>query len=82
MTNRPLHPPRARSARTNAVQAALIARLHGGFAQPGGRFLSTRAVAQRFAVSYQTAHRRLASGWRRDGCSAARPRAPARPAEG
>jgi hypothetical protein len=39
-------------------------------------------VAQRFAVSYQTAHRRLASGRRRDGGSAARPRAHAWPAEG
>ena len=36
-----------------------IARLHGGFAQPGGRFRSTRAVAQRFAVSDRTASRLL-----------------------
>lgn len=58
-TNRPLHTPRTRSALTNEVPAARIARLHGGFAQPGGRFRSTRAMAQRFAVSDRTAHRLL-----------------------
>ena len=52
--------PRPRSSHVAEVKAALVARLHGGFAHPGGRFLSTRAVAQRFAVSYQTAHRLLA----------------------
>lgn len=51
--------PRPRSAHVTEVKAALVARLQGGFAQPGGRFLSTRAVAQRFAISYQTAHRLL-----------------------
>ncbi len=51
--------PRPRSAHVTEVKAALVARLQGSFAQPGGRFLSTRAVAQRFAVSYQTAHRLL-----------------------
>jgi len=51
---------RPRSLHVAEVKAALIARLHGGFAHPGGRFLSTRAVAQRFSVSYQTAHRLLA----------------------
>ncbi len=50
---------RPRSAHVIEVKAALIARLRGSFAHPGGRFLSTRAVAQRFAVSYQTAHRLL-----------------------
>jgi DNA-binding transcriptional regulator YhcF (GntR family) len=30
-----------------------------GFTHPGGRFLSARAVVQRFAISYQTAHRLL-----------------------
>jgi len=52
--------PRPRSPHVAEVKAALVARLHGGFAHPGGRFLSTRAVADRFAVSYQTAHRLLA----------------------
>lgn len=52
--------PRPRSPHVTEVKAALVARLSGGIAQPGGRFLSTRSVAQRFAVSYQTAHRLLA----------------------
>jgi len=52
--------PRPRSAHVNEVKAALAARLRSDFAHPGGRFLSARAVAQRFAVSYQTAHRLLA----------------------
>lgn len=51
---------RPRSAHVQEVKAALTARLRSGFAHPGGRFLSTRAVALRFAVSYQTAHRLLA----------------------
>jgi len=51
--------PRPRSLHVIEVKAALAARLRGGLAHPGGRFLSTRAVAQRFAVSYQTAHRLL-----------------------
>ena len=50
---------RPRSPHVLEVKAALIARVGSDFAQPGGRFLSTRAVAQRFAVSYQTAHRLL-----------------------
>jgi DNA-binding transcriptional regulator YhcF (GntR family) len=50
---------RPRSNHVLEVKAALVARLRGGFAHPGGRFLSTRAVAQRFAISYQTAHRLL-----------------------
>lgn len=52
--------PRPRSAHVAEVKAALAARLRSDFAHPGGRFLSARAVAQRFAVSYQTAHRLLA----------------------
>lgn len=52
--------PRPRSPHVAEVKAALAARLRGDFAHPGGRFLSARAVAQRFAVSYQTAHRLLA----------------------
>ena len=58
INNRPAM-PRPRSSHVSEVKAALVARLRGGFAQPGGRFLSTRAVAQRFTVSYQTAHRLL-----------------------
>lgn len=50
---------RPRSAHVVEVKAALTARLGGGFAHPGGRFLSTRSVAQRYGISYQTAHRLL-----------------------
>lgn len=50
---------RPRSSHVLEVKAALAARLRSDFAHPGGRFLSTRAVAQRFTVSYQTAHRLL-----------------------
>lgn len=50
---------RPRTPHVIEVKAALVARLQSDFAHPGGRFLSTRAVAQRFAISYQTAHRLL-----------------------
>lgn len=50
---------RPRSSHVLEVKAALAARLRNDFAHPGGRFLSTRAVAQRFTISYQTAHRLL-----------------------
>jgi len=50
---------RPRSARVIELKAALSARLRHGVVQPGGRFLSARALAQRFDVSYQTAHRLL-----------------------
>lgn len=52
--------PRPRSPHVAEVKAALAARLRSDYAHPGGRFFSTRAVARRFAVSYQTAHRLLA----------------------
>jgi len=52
--------PRPRTAHVSEVKAALAARLADAFAPTGGRFLSARAVAQRFSVSYQTAHRLLA----------------------
>lgn len=50
---------RPRTNRVKQVKAVLEARLADGFAQPGARFLSTRAVSQRFEISYQTAHRLL-----------------------
>src|SRR5882724_4889454 len=50
---------RPRSPHVAEVKAALVARLRSDFAHPGERFLSTRAAAQRFSVSYQTAHRLL-----------------------
>lgn len=49
--------PRSRSARVTAVKSSLIARIADGLHRPGERFLSTRAVAQRFGISFQTAHR-------------------------
>lgn len=51
---------RPRSAHVAQVKSALAARVAGGLGQPGGRFLSARAVAQRFGISYQTAHVLLA----------------------
>ncbi len=50
---------RPRSAHVLEVKASLTARLRSALAPAGGRFLSARAVAQRFAISYQTAHRLL-----------------------
>jgi hypothetical protein len=50
---------RPRSPHVIDVKARLIARLKTNFLRPGDRFLSARAVADRFAVSYQTAHRLL-----------------------
>lgn len=51
---------RPRSRHVLEVKAALAARLNNAIVHPGGRFLSTRSVAERFGVSYQTAHRLLA----------------------
>lgn len=51
---------RPRSLHVAEVKARLIARLRTNYHRPGERFLSARAVAEKFAVSYQTAHRLLA----------------------
>lgn len=51
---------RPRSSHVAEVKARLIARLRTNYHRPGERFLSARAVAEKFAVSYQTAHRLLA----------------------
>jgi hypothetical protein len=51
---------RPRSHRVKEVKAKLVARLGDGFHRPGQPFLSNRAVAERYGVSYQTAHRILA----------------------
>ena len=50
---------RPRSKHVDEVKQKLIARLQNNFLRPGDRFLSSRAVASRFKVSYQTAHRLL-----------------------
>ncbi len=59
--------PRPRSAAVTLLKAKLITRLRDGFHRPGQPFFSTRALADRFGVSYQTAHRLLAEleneGW-------------------
>ncbi len=46
-------------AHVRQVKAALIQRLEANRARPGERFLSSRALAARYRVSYQTAHRLL-----------------------
>jgi DNA-binding transcriptional regulator YhcF (GntR family) len=51
--------PRPRSERISLVKAKLVARIVDGFHQPGDRFLSARAIAQQFGISYQTADRLL-----------------------
>lgn len=50
---------RTRSRRVEGVKEALRGRLRHGFWRPGDRFLSARAVAARWGVSYQTAHNLL-----------------------
>lgn len=59
--------PRSRSSAVSELKAKLIVRLRDGFHRPGQRFLSNRAVAERFGVSYQTAHRLIgelvSEGW-------------------
>ncbi len=59
--------PRSRSPKVHELKANLIWRIRDGFHQPGERFLSNRAVAGRFGISYQTAHRLIAElcreGW-------------------
>lgn len=51
--------PRLRSPRVAEIKSALVTRLRGELVHPGGRFLSTRALAAQFHVSYKTAHRLL-----------------------
>src|SRR5688500_12447145 len=50
---------RPRSQHVNEVKVRLIARLKTNFLRPGDRFLSARAVSEKFEISYQTAHRIL-----------------------
>ncbi len=51
--------PRPRSPHVAGVKARLVARVRDGVHRPGDRFLSARAVALHFGISYQTAHRLL-----------------------
>jgi len=48
---------RNRSDKVEQVKARLLTRLEEGFYRAGDRFLSNRAVAQKYGISYQTAHR-------------------------
>src|SRR5437868_4230140 len=48
------------SGKVQDTRAALMARLQSSRLRPGDRFLSARAVALEFDISYQTAHRLLA----------------------
>lgn len=50
---------RQRSTKVAEVKAKLCLRVREGVHRPGDRFLSTRAVAGTFEISYQTAHRIL-----------------------
>ena len=58
---------RPRTAKVHEAKARIIARLEEGFHRPGQRFLSNRAVAQAYGLSYQTAHRLMTElqteGW-------------------
>jgi hypothetical protein len=49
--------PRKRTEKVKDVKQRLLDRLRDGLHRPGDRFMSNRAVATRFGVSYQTAHR-------------------------
>lgn len=58
---------RPRSEKIHELKARLIDLIQHGFYRPGGRFFSNRDLAQRFHVSYQTAHRLITElvgeGW-------------------
>lgn len=49
--------PRPRTAHVQSVRQKLIARTRDGLHRPGDRFMSNRAIAEQFAISYQTADR-------------------------
>lgn len=76
--------PRPRTAKVIDAKERIVARLREGFHRPGQRFLSNRAVAQAYGLSYQTAHRLMAElqaeGWlaRAPGSGSFVPGAPAR----
>ncbi len=49
--------PKQRTDRIDEVKRKLLIRLQHGFYRPGDRFMSNRAVANQYSISYQTAHR-------------------------
>ena len=48
--------PRKRTKRIAEVRSKLIERIESGYYHPGDRFFSNRAIADRFGISYRTAH--------------------------
>ena len=48
-----------RPSRMEALRDALIDKIRNGLLRPGDRFLSARALSQRYGISYQTADRLL-----------------------
>lgn len=48
---------RPRSQKVEDIKERIRTRLRAGVERPGDRFLSTRALADTFGISYQTAHR-------------------------
>lgn len=46
---------RPRSQKVIELKEKLIRRIEHGYYQPGSRFMSNRALGQRFEISYQTA---------------------------
>lgn len=51
--------PRGRTVKIHEVKRKLLQRIREGFYRAGDRFMSARIVAERYEVSYQTAHRLL-----------------------
>lgn len=49
--------PARRTPKIDDVKQRLLSRLRNSYLQPGDRFLSNRAVAELYGISYQTAHR-------------------------
>jgi DNA-binding transcriptional regulator YhcF (GntR family) len=52
--------PTRRTDKVDQVKQRLVDRLQHGFYRAGDRFLSNRAVAELFGISYQTSHRLIA----------------------
>jgi hypothetical protein len=59
--------PRKRSQRVSETKSKILTRIREGYYRPGDRFLSNRAVARTFGISFQTAQRLITElseeGW-------------------
>lgn len=51
--------PRGRTVKIHEVKRKILQRVREGFYRAGDRFMSARIVAERYEISYQTAHRML-----------------------